>query len=152
MKKNICRIQIHALLFILFAHYQPLSHGRTVAKMYKTDRLSILWSNSQSQVQEEGGIRLCLLAAPLVFSKLPCLLGTSTQTDAVLSALGNSLSLWVFTERPTRTTHICASVYNLCTHTHTHIHQTTHWRNIHLCARFVVQFDSCEADIVTPDK
>lgn len=38
----------------------------------------------QSQVQEERGIRLCLLAAPLVFSKLPCLLGTSTQTDAVL--------------------------------------------------------------------
>lgn len=43
-----------------------------------------------------------------MFSKLPCLLGTSTQTDAVLSALGNSRGLWVFSERPT------------VPHTHTH--------------------------------
>lgn len=63
----------------------------------------------QSQVWEEGGIRLCLLDTPSACSKLPCLLGTSTQADAVLSALGNPRGLLVF-----RANHTHART---CTHT-----------------------------------
>lgn len=106
-------------------------HALTVAETpkkhsaHKDGRASLLRRcNIPSQVREVGGIRLCLLAAPLVFSKLPCLLGTSTQTDAVLSALGNSRGLWVFTERPTRTkrTHSAAigAIQSLRANTHAH--------------------------------
>lgn len=102
-------------------------------------------------MQEEGGIRLCLLAAPLVFSKLPCLLGTSTQTDAVLSALGNSWGLWVFTERPTRITRslICASAYVLGIQTHAGSDDL----GKHICVLILGRNTACEdGDIVTPDK
>lgn len=76
----------------------------------------------RARCRRKGGIRLCLLAAPLVFSKLPCLLGTSTQTDAVLSALGNSQGLWVFSERPTtlhKQTNLCLWIRSR--HTNAHI-------------------------------
>lgn len=52
---------------------------------------------------------MCLLDAPSACSKLPCLLGTSTQADAVLSALGNPRGLLVF-----RANHTHART---CTHT-----------------------------------
>lgn len=64
---------------------------------------------------------MCLLAAPLVFSKLACLLSTSTQTDAVLSALGNSRGLWVFSEKPIAP-HTASLVLCIQTHTYTHAH------------------------------
>lgn len=75
---------------------------------------------------------MCLLAAPLVFSKLPCLLGTSTQTDAVLSALGNSLGLWVFRERPTAP-HTASFVLVHTVYAYKHTHQTALLEK-HICA------------------
>lgn len=74
----------------------------------------------QSQVWEERGIRLCLLDAPSAFSKLPCLLGTSSQTDAVLSALGNPRGLWVFCGKAT---HTCAHTRGLIKASHTNTDQ-----------------------------
>lgn len=64
-------------------------------------RTGVLSAFIQSQVWEERGIRLCLLDIPSACSKLPCLLGTSTQADAVLSALGNPRGLWVFRAKAT---------------------------------------------------
>lgn len=118
------------------------THALTIAERHKKHsahidgQASLLrCCNILSQVREVGGIRLCLLAAPLVFSKLPCLLGTSTQTDAVLSALGNSRGLWVFTERPTRTKHThsvaIGATQSLRANTHTADEKT--WENTFVC-------------------
>lgn len=59
---------------------------------------------------------------------MACLLGTSTQTDAVLSALGNSRGLWVFSEKPiaphTASLVPCMQTHRHETQTDTHAHST----------------------------
>lgn len=56
---------------------------------------------------------------------MACLLGTSTQTDAVLSALGNSRGLWVFSEKPIAP-HTASLVPCMQTHRHAGIQSRTH--------------------------
>lgn len=60
-----------------------------------------------------------------MFSKLACLLGTSTQTDAVLSALGNSRGLWVFSEKPIAP-HTASLVPCVQTHSRALVQARTH--------------------------
>lgn len=78
---------------------------------------------------------------------MPCLLGTSTQADAVLSALGNPRGLWVF---HAKTTHTCTHTRGLIKASHTNTDQIEPLEK-HICA-LIPRCDSQEYSLICGKK